>query len=385
MATVKKAADQDFGQNHLLNCALQALSSAPGSPVLGQIYFDTTLTAWRIYDGSAWTNKGTDSLLLQGQNGSYYLARANHTGTQVSATISDLSAVVHAYTLDSFAIPVASVNLNSQKITNMLDPVSAQDGATKHYVDITAQGLDPKPTAMAATTAALATNVYNNGTAGVGATLTATANAALVVDGYTLLVADILLVKNEAAPANNGLYNVTATGSGAAPYVLTRSVTMDQSTKFGGALIPVENKGTVNANSLWLCNVGNTITVGTTAVVLTQMNSATAYTAGNGILISGNTVSVVANTGIIVNGSGVGADFTLVARKYAPTAIGDGSTLTFVVTHNLGYVGVAVKVFSATTPFSEVEPEIQHTSINTTTLLFNTAPTTGQYNVVVLG
>ena len=88
----------DLTQNQLLNSALQNLGTAPSSPVVGQVYFDTTLTAAREWDGTAWTNKATDSLLLQGNNGAYYLSRANATGTQLAATISNLQSTVITYT-----------------------------------------------------------------------------------------------------------------------------------------------------------------------------------------------------------------------------------------------------------------------------------------------
>ena len=378
--------DIDLNKNALLNATLQALSSAPGSPFTGQIYFDTTLGAWRIYDGTAWTNKATDSLLLQGQNGAYYLARANHTGTQVAATVSDLQTVVQAYRLDQFAAPTAAVNLNNQYLTNVPDPTLATHPANKRYVDATIQGLTPKPSAMVATVAALPANTYNNGTAGVGSTLTASANGVLTVDSYALGLNENVLIKNEAAPANNGLYYLSTVGTVSVPYVLTRHSSMDQATEFGGGFVAVENRGTLaTSNTLWLCNVANSITVGTTAVSFTQLNAATTYAQGNGILISAGTVSAVANTGVTVTSSGIGADFAVVAKKFVPTAIGDGTTTSFVVTHNLGYLGVVVKVFAVTTPFSEIEPEVQHTSVNTTTLIFNTAPTTGQYNVIVIG
>ena len=79
--------------------------------------------------------------------------------------------------------------------------------------------------ASAATTTALPANTYNNGAAGVGATLTGTTNGALpMIDGQTLAAGQRLWVQNEATAANNGLYVVTQTGNGSAPYILTRAI-----------------------------------------------------------------------------------------------------------------------------------------------------------------
>lgn len=62
-------------------------------------------------------------------------ARANHTGTQLAATISDFNTAVRLNRLDQLAVPTASINLNGQKIIGLADPSAAQDAATKAYVD----------------------------------------------------------------------------------------------------------------------------------------------------------------------------------------------------------------------------------------------------------
>ncbi len=384
----------DLNQNQLLNAALQNLGSAPSTPVAGQAYWSTASNRpyfWNPND-TAFENYATNSDALQGQVGTYYLNRANHTGTQLAATISNFAAAAQALTLDTFSAPVALVNFNSQRLTNLATPLSPNDAANKSYVDSTAQGLSAKPTARAATTAALPANTYANGTAGVGATLTATSNGVLTVDGYTPALNDILLIKNEATQANNGEYTVTQLGSSSVPYILMRHIDMDQATEFGGGFIPVENVGTTNANSLWLCNVANSITVGTTAVVFTQLNSSTALAGSTSVSVSGNVASVIVASGggILVGASGLYTDATVGVRKYA-TSVGDGSTLSYTITHGLGTGGAAngqdvtVSVYSATTPFAEVDCDINHATVNTLTLGFAVAPTTNQYRVVVHG
>lgn len=193
------------------------------------------------------------------------------------------------------ALTYTPLNKAGDSMTNFLtlhaDPTSALHAATKQYVDTVAQGFDPKPTARLATAAALPSNTYNNGSSGVGATLTANANGALTVDGQAVAVNDYILVKNEASQPNNGLYVVTATGGAGAPYVLTRDVFMDSANEFSGAFVPVGAGGTANANTLWLANPSGAVTVGTTNIPFTQLNGATSLIQGNGITLSGNTIS----------------------------------------------------------------------------------------------
>jgi hypothetical protein len=163
-------------------------------------------------------------------------------------------------------------------------------------------------TARLATTAALSpANTYASGV------LTAGSNAALSVDGVAVNAGDVILVKNEAAVANNGLYTVTAAGSAGAVYVLTRHVDMSTSSEFVGAFVPVGLGGAANSNSLWLANPATPFQLGTTAVPFTQLNAATSYTAGNGINIAGNVVSAVGNANnVTVSGSGIA-----IAANYA--------------------------------------------------------------------
>ena len=93
-----------------------------------------------------------------------------------------------------------TVAVSGKIISGVASPSATTDAANKAYVDSVAEGLDIKGSCVASTTAALAAVTYNNGTAGVGATLTANANGALAAqDGVTLVAAERLLVKNQAA------------------------------------------------------------------------------------------------------------------------------------------------------------------------------------------
>src|SRR5258708_3402495 len=102
------------------------------------------------------------------------------------------------------------------------DTTQATSGTTKKYFRwaelnfyLAAQGLTTYTAVLAASTGAL-TATYANGALGVGATLTNSgAQVALTLDGVTLAVNDRVLIKNQAAPAQNGIYTVTTVGTGA--------------------------------------------------------------------------------------------------------------------------------------------------------------------------
>ncbi|NTU83043.1 MAG: hypothetical protein HGA45_27355 [Chloroflexales bacterium] len=130
-------ANVDLSNNQLLNVVVQVLAGAPASPAAGRIYYDSTLSKLRYYNGTGWVDLGaplTDALTLNGQAAAFYLNRTNHTGTQLAATISDLATAVQAYRLSQFAAPNAPLAMGSQRITGLADPTSAQDAATQAYV-----------------------------------------------------------------------------------------------------------------------------------------------------------------------------------------------------------------------------------------------------------
>jgi len=121
------------------------------------------------------------------------------------------------------------MSMNGAKITDLANPTAPQDAATKSYVEAIVSGLsDPKDAVRLATSAALAAVTYDNGTAGVGATLTADANGALgAIDGVTPALSDRILVKNQASGIENGIYLVSDLGDAGTPFVLTRSTDAD--------------------------------------------------------------------------------------------------------------------------------------------------------------
>lgn len=215
------------------------------------------------------------------------------------------------------------------KISSVTDPTSNQDVATKIYVDLAVQGISFE-TSKLATAAALPANTYANGASGVGATLTATSNGILTIDGTLTALGDVILVKNEAAPANNGIYVVTTAGAAGAAYVLTRAIGVDTSSELSGATTAVQ-LGTINGGSLWILAV-TAPTVGTTALNWTEMNKAADLIAGTGLSFSGNTINIsgytggstITTVGTLTTGS-LGAGFTIIGLALGGTGVDSSS------------------------------------------------------------
>jgi len=192
---------------------------------------------------------------------------------------------------------ITSVTLTSGTITTA--PTSSNDIVNKSYADSLATGINFHAACNYATTAALAANTYNNGTGGVGATLTANANGTLTIDGYTFVVGDVgkrILVKDESAGANNGAYTLTQAGTASLPYILTRATDFDTA---GSGVDQIDQgdfflviSGTDNANTSWVQQTPLPITVGTTALVFIEFAAVQTYTAGTGLSLITNQFSI---------------------------------------------------------------------------------------------
>ena len=198
------------------------------------------------------------------------------------------------------------------KITLDGDPTQALHAVSKEYVDNTASGVVAKPQVLAATSTNLVVT-YTNGTAGVGAKLTATSNGAwpTTVAGATgWVIGSGLLVKNQTNKAHNGRYFLSDLGSASTPWVLTRCGYCDEADEIPGAYIFVQ-AGTL-AGTGWIQVVANpaTFVVGTDNIDVFQFSGSGTITAGTNISVSGNQVSTVIDpefTDITVTGN---VDFT---------------------------------------------------------------------------
>lgn len=296
----------------------------------------TTITA-------ALTGTATNASALNSQAASYYLARANHTGTQLAATISDFDTQVRTSTINQLAAPTADFSMNTHKITGVLDPTAAQDAATKSYVDSLAAGFDPKASVRLATTGNIAGATYTAaGGASARGQLTTMPNT---IDSVTLVAGNRVLVKDQTTGtgAVNGLWVVSTLGTGANG-VWDRATDFDQDAEVtAGAFVFVE-EGTTNGDSGWVLATNNPIIIGGasgTVLVWTQFSSAASITAGNGLTKTGSTLDVVGTAGRI----SVAADSIDIDSAYVGQA-----TITTLGTITTGvWTGTAIAVLNGGT------------------------------------
>ena len=164
---------------------------------------------------------------------------------------------------------------------------SSQSLVNKAYVDSVTSGLSVKTPVKVATTGNL-NATYNNG----AGTLTANSNFALSVDGVTVSVNDRILVKDQSTAAQNGFYKVTATGSGSAAFVLTRTPDADAASELVAGAFAFVEEGTANADNGYVLSTDGAVTLGTTAINFEQFSGAGQISAGDGLTKTGNALSL---------------------------------------------------------------------------------------------
>jgi hypothetical protein len=420
----------DFSKNEIQNAKIQNLASAPSSPASGQVYYDTTLFQFGVYNGSGWTYLGSGggtvtSVSVAAANGfSGTVATSTTTpaitltatptgilksnGTAISAatsgtdyapataTTSSLkgngSGGFSAATLNDNGTPTADFSMGSHKLTNVLDPTSAQDAATKNYVDTTAQGLDAKPSAVVV------------GTSNVSLSTLQT------IDGVTLTAGQRVLLVGQTTASQNGLW-LAASGS------WTRPTDFATGSSQNGTFVFIES-GTSGSGSGYVMTGASTVTVDTSSQTWVQFSGAGEVTAGTGLTKSGNTLSLTTpvtvgnggfgtGTGItgLVKGSGSAYSAATSGTDYAPATsgsnilkgngaggfssakytatIGDGSSTSIAVTDSLGTIDKVAVIRDATSG-AQVDCDITYSSTQVT-FGFTTAPASNAYKVVIIG
>lgn len=248
------------------------------------------------------------------------------------------------------------LDLQSQKIVNLGTPSTGTDAATKTYVDGVARGLAWHDSVTAASTANVSVS-----------------SAPATLDGVTGVSGDRWLLKNQTTASENGIYIFNGSGS-----ALTRATDMAAGAVLNaGAAVSTEGAGTANANQVFHVTTPatGTWTVGTTTTTWSALGGASGVTTFN------TRSGAVTLTKADVTGTGLAASDVGAVRTFAAN-IGDGSSTTITVTHNLGSRDCQVTVYDAT-GFDEIMCDVNHATTNTVTITFAVAPASNAYRCVV--
>lgn len=397
----------DFGKvAQIQNAILQPLSSAPGTPAAGQVYYDTTLLTGRIYNGTSWVDIPASAAVLQSLYDAQTVLVAVSDNTPIVATVATEGTIGRTAAVNSgnigplswtqvrtalgalqnFTAPSATISMGSQIVSNVATPSAATDAATKGYVDAAVNGLDWKASVRAATTANI------------------TLSGAQTIDGVSVVATDRVLVKNQTTASENGIY-VAAAGA------WSRATDADANAEVTAGLAVFVTEGTTLADTGWVLTTNDAITVGSTSLTFTQFTGGTTVTGTtNRITVTSGQVDIAAayvgqtsittlgtvttgtwnGTDVAVADGGTGASTAAGAKtnlgfmtRFTVT-LGNGSLTSLVANHALATSDVIVSVRDATS-LVEVDCEIEHTDANNVTLKFAVAPATNAIKVVVIG
>ena len=276
-----------------------------------------TVTVGSATTASTATSATTATNIAGGASGSIPYQSAAGTTTFLASGTGVLAA--------SGGNPGYTMSPSLTQVTVAGDPTTALQVATKQYVDgLVASGITyhaPVKYEVPNTTGNL-NATYNNGTGGVGATLTnAGTLGAFTPDGVVAQVGDRILIYNQTNAFENGVYTVTTVGSGSVAWVLTRatdanSYALKSPNALGEGDAFFIQAGNTGAGETYVCNTTGTITFGTTAINFVQVSDSTLYTAGTGLTLNGTEFSLTAPVATTLGGTGL-TSFTSGGAVYA--------------------------------------------------------------------
>ena len=424
----KYAVSLDLNKNELLNARIQNLGSAPSSPVTGQIYYNNVSNVLYFYNGTDWIPASGSTEVIQDVIGSSVLG-----GTALTATYDDVAGTTTiklndtAVTAGSYgsttAIPTFTVDaqgrITAAGTVDVATNLSISGDTGTDTVDLLSdtltvsggEGIDVAVTNNTITVSAEDATYTNKGVASFSSTdFTVTAGAvSLNKDPVITLSGDVTgsatmtnlgdvtitttVEPNSVELGTDTTGNYVATIAGTANEIQVTGSGSETSAVTIGLPDNVEITGNLQVG-------GNLNVIGTVnSVNTTQINIQ-----DNKVKLNSNaTGTPVADAGIVVERGDeadaeilwnetsdvwqigqVGGNYHNIARKYA-TTIGDGSATSYTVTHNLGTKDVTVQIFETNADYNQIEADVQHTSDSAITVKFASAPTAGEYRVVIVG
>ena len=257
---------------------------------------------------------------------------------------------------------LSNIDLNNQaKVINSPDPTSAQDVATKAYVDQFIQGLSWKDSVRVASTA-------NVNTSSPGSS----------IDGISLTSGDRVLLKDQSTGSQNGVY----IWNGAA-VAMTRAADMDAAAEVEAAVVRVE-EGTTNAGTTWVQTAVN-VTLGTTSLTFTSFGTA----AGSASETTAGIIEIATQSEVDTGTDAVRAVPPAYLagwskrRRVKTGTVGDGSATQIDVTHNFGSFDLDVTLWRASGSRDRVFADTSMPDNNTVRFNFASAPTSGQFAYVI--
>jgi uncharacterized cupin superfamily protein len=331
----------------ILNQLLHLVNGTPSTPNEGQIWYDTA----------------TDTFMFQNASTAINVRdRANHSGTQLASTISDLAGTVKAYRLDEFADATATV----QGVAG----VSASDFVIKSQLDAVAAaaaaGYVIKQPVRAATTVA-------------GGNITL--SGAQSIDGVSVVAGDRVLVKNQTSNVNNGIY-VAAAGA------WSRATDADTTGELVSGTTVYVQAGTENGDKVFgLITEDASIVIGTDAQDWAQAGgSAGTYTGSLGVQLVGSDFRANLGTGLTLSGNQIVPDYAQIMRR--KVAVGFVGTTGADITINHAFAlanknDIIVKVYED--GIGEVMVGVLPVDANNVTLSFGATPTTNQFRYAMQG
>jgi len=208
------------------------------------------------------------------------------------------------------------------KVTVGAEPTADLDVATKGYVDNSVAAALLYHDAVRLKPVGNLPGTYDNGTSGVGATLTNnTTQAALTVDGVAVDNDDRILVSEQAAGAQNGVYVVTDKGSASTNWILTRSADTNSYAPSSPTALSRGDAffirlGDTDAGQAYVCTVVGEITFGTTAITFSLFSATPQYTGTGNINVAGQVISLTGTIDETNGGTGI-SSFTTGEILYA--------------------------------------------------------------------